>query len=675
MSEYKINILQFNLLKDEIDISFSTEEKEGYVRVYRNNLPINIPPEITDSIDKFAWWSLSPGQGDITILVDLDRNERFAKYLFNKILYQHFKDLGLPINKNFINDTEVYVEDHHHKDSETRKFKRFSLRFDRNSLVKGNSLLVSYEGESFVLRKNLASLPLDEELLGRVLYENRVAKYRKLNENDKLKKDQIFPVLNLKIRRAQNLPIVRKYTTNKYKNYFEQVQSFYLEYLKDAVIGETIKIMGSGFFKPHIGKIYHTSEDSNLLLFGNNKKNFVPYIGIKENGPIQGPNDEKPIKFFFIFHEDDRDYANKLFSFLKRGFKSFPGLKSFINLDFEIDQDMTIRFSNRDPIPEISEALDALDIDDNTNYAAIYISQIKKEGDDEDEDRIYYRVKEKLLCKSITSQVIYKDNISNPSFNYFLPNIAIALLAKLGGIPWRLYRPIQSDLIVGIGAKWIHGGQNRYIGSAFCFKNDGSFRGFNVFEKNDTSALSQSIKEAIEQFTSENSGFDRLVIHYYKEMSKREEEPLRNTLKQLDLNIPYVVLTINETQSKDYVLFDTSFDGKMPQSGTFIKIKWDNEFLLCNNTRYSQRTRTRIDGFPFPIKIKIKTYNYEKIEDMQVVRDLIDQVYQFTRMYWKSVRQRNLPVTIEYSKLIAGMVANFEDKELVPFAKNTLWFL
>lgn len=675
MSEYKINILPFSLLRNEIDISFSAEEKEGYGRTYKSNLPTNIPAEITDSIDKFAWWSLSPGERDVTIPVNLEKNSRFSKYLFNKIIYQHFRNLGLPVNRNFIDDTEVYIEDKLHNDSETRKFKRFSLRFDRNSLVKGNSLLVSYEGETLVLKRNFASLKFDEELLGRVLYEERVAKYRWLDEDDKQKKDQIFPILNLKIRRALNLPYVRNYSTNKYKNYYEQVQSFYLEYLKDEFIGETIKIMGSGFYKPHIGKIHHTSDDSNLLLFGNNNKNFVPYIGIKENGPIQGANDEKPVKFFFVFHEDDKDYANKLFSFFKRGYKSFPGLKSFVNLDFEIDRDKTIRFSSRDPVPEISEALDALDIDDTTSYAAIYISQIKKEGVDEEEDKIYYRVKEKLLRKNITSQVIYKDNINNPSFNYFLPNIAIALLAKLGGIPWRLYRPIQNDLIVGIGAKWIHGTQKRYIGSAFCFKNDGSFKGFNVFEKNDTSALSQSIKESIEQFTSENSGLDRLIIHYYKDLSKKEEEPLRNVLKQLDLNIPYIVLSINETQSKDYVLFDTSFDGKMPQSGTFIKIKWNNEFLLCNNTRYSQRTKTRIDGFPFPIKIKIKSYNYEEIEDMQVVRDLIDQVYQFTRMYWKSVRQRNLPVTIEYSKLIASMVSNFEDKELVPFAKNSLWFL
>ena len=86
-------------------------------------------------------------------------------------------------------------------------------------------------------------------------------------------------------------------------------------------------------------------------------------------------------------------------------------------------------------------------------------------------------------------------------------------------------------------------------------------------------------------------------------------------------------------------------------------------------------TGTRIDGFPLPIKIKFKSSNYEKINDINVVRELIDQVYQFSRMYWKSVRQRNMPVTIEYSELVAKMIAHFENKELDPFARNSLWFL
>jgi hypothetical protein len=355
-------------------------------------------------------------------------------------------------------------------------------------------------------------------------------------------------------------------------------------------------------------------------------------------------------------------------------------LESFVKIQFEIDTARSIRFKDDNPFNEVKNNITKIQsspdtaFDSNKNYAAFYISRIKKDTEDENIDSVYYKIKELLLHHGITSQVIYSDNVNNPSFNYFLPNIAIALLAKLGGIPWRLYRPIKSDLVIGIGADRSSVERDKFIGNAFCFQNDGRFKGFNAFEKDNADALADSIKNVIEKYIAENKGCERLIIHYYKQMNKEEEEPIRKVLNHLNLSLPYVIITIYDTLSKDYVIFDWSYEGKMPQSGTFIKTKWD-EYILCNNTRYSISTGTRLEGFPLPIKIKLKSSNYEKINDINVVRELIDQVYQFTRMYWKSVRQRNMPVTIEYSKLVAKMISHFENKELEPFTRNSLWFL
>jgi hypothetical protein len=57
------------------------------------------------------------------------------------------------------------------------------------------------------------------------------------------------------------------------------------------------------------------------------------------------------------------------------------------------------------------------------------------------------------------------------------------------------------------------------------------------------------------------------------------------------------------------------------------------------------------------------------------VRQLIGQVYQFSRMYWKSVSQQNLPVTIKYPEMIAEMYANLPDHEIPSFGFDNLWFL
>ena len=674
MSEFEINVLPFNILQEQIEISFSTTEKEGYERIYKNNLPKNVPTNFKDLLEENAWWATTRQEGDTTISVILLESKWFAKDYFNKILFDHFYNQNILTNRNFIWDTEVWLEDESITNKDFRKYNKFSLRIDSNYLIEGTSLLVSYNGDSFVLNRNLAATSLDSDYLGKVIYRNRITKFKLLSEEEKENRIDIFPILNRDIKQALHLETGRNFSDNKYKKYYDLIHQFYNGHLKGIVIGECIKIFESGFYNPYSEKIEQTTEDSNLLLFGSNQKNFIPYIGLKEYGPIQPPPTDKPVKFIFIFHEDDKDLANKIYSYLRKGYKSFPGLESFVKIKFEIDTAKTIRFTDHNPIAEISLAIHQIQLDTNATYAAIYISRIKKDTDDDEDDEIYYKLKELLLHLNITSQVIFKDNIDNPSFNYFLPNIAIALLAKLGGIPWRLYRPIKNDLVIGIGADRSRVARNSYIGNAFCFKNDGSFKGFNAFERSNTSALASSIKQSIEEYIANNLGCERLVIHYYKSMSWEEEEPIRELLEHLDLKLPYIIVTINSTESKDYVLFDNSFDGKMPQSGTFIKTK-PNELILCNNTRYARNTGTRLDGFPLPIKIKFKSSNYEKINDRDVVRELVDQVYQFSRMYWKSVRQRTMPVTIEYSELVAKMIMHFENKELEPFARNSLWFL
>jgi len=57
------------------------------------------------------------------------------------------------------------------------------------------------------------------------------------------------------------------------------------------------------------------------------------------------------------------------------------------------------------------------------------------------------------------------------------------------------------------------------------------------------------------------------------------------------------------------------------------------------------------------------------------VREMLNQVYQFSRMYWKSVKQQNLPITIKYPEMVAEIVPHFSDAELPSFGKTNLWFL
>ena len=177
-------------------------------------------------------------------------------------------------------------------------------------------------------------------------------------------------------------------------------------------------------------------------------------------------------------------------------------------------------------------------------------------------------------------------------------------------------------------------------------------------------------------YSDENlSTVRRVVIHFYKKMSNYEERQLTGALRRMNLQVPYIVLNITGVKFYDYLVFDDNFEGKMPQSGTYVKIR-NGVYLLCNNTRYREKTGVKIADYPFPLRITISRSNVDLLNE-ETISQLIDQVYQFSRMYWRSVKQKAMPVTILYSEIIAELTANFPNKKLPKseVTKQTLWFL
>lgn len=59
------------------------------------------------------------------------------------------------------------------------------------------------------------------------------------------------------------------------------------------------------------------------------------------------------------------------------------------------------------------------------------------------------------------------------------------------------------------------------------------------------------------RYSAVNSQPDRIIIHYYKKISrKREFKKVEDMLKSIHLNVPVYIVTINKTESEDIVLFD-----------------------------------------------------------------------------------------------------------------------
>jgi len=173
-------------------------------------------------------------------------------------------------------------------------------------------------------------------------------------------------------------------------------------------------------------------------------------------------------------------------------------------------------------------------------------------------------------------------------------------------------------------------------------------------------------------------------------MSNKEIAPIIRQLRSLQLDIPVIIVSVNKNESDDLVLFDADYEDKMPLSGTYISIG-RNSYILCNNTRYplivdendtelainikKTEIKKQLKSYPLPVKIHLQSTDEAIIGDPEQVKELIDQVYQFSRMYWKAVSQQSLPVTIKYPEMIAEMFPHLPGNEIPDFGKNNLWFL
>lgn len=457
-----------------------------------------------------------------------------------------------------------------------------------------------------------------------------------------------------------------------YKNLYNQLISFYNNHLL-AIDKEDFKIEAGGLKNVALTDLNKVNINENLMLFGKEKTDINAVTGMRDYGIYKPSPKATDVKFIFVY-ENSRD-ANQLYLYLKNGLKHYPGLWSYVGIPIRLS-DIKLQYNGTDDLKNKIDNFISKNLN-NEYYSDLFAivinpnSSQEKEELDEDEDPTYYTIKRKFLEKGIPTQFIQDKNIHSGSFHYFLPNISIGILAKLGGIPWRLKTKRTDELVIGFNQKTI--GEHQFIGSAVFFSNDGQLgKTFGFPETNSETALIGNLKSAIEKYISQKeSPPERLVIHYYKPQSGKEQKSIEDLIqKELRLNIPFAIVEINDSKSQMDICFDKDFSMGMPESGAYVRVN-KTEYLLFNNTRY-QKNPLRSVAEELPIKIAIHFADTGGFSH----RDLISQVYEFSRLYWKGLKQRSQPATTIYAKLIAEFTANYNGE--LPnndTVNNTPWFL
>lgn len=542
-------------------------------------------------------------------------------------------------------------------------------------------------------------------------YDRRIISLQTLHEkNIPYNASDTLPVLNREMKHVLGIdsPTGERDWKSKYVKYLEKITSFKDKYLTcDSEIKELFKGLSTTFTPVGDGQLGQVDASKRMLRFGSRYTNNRPQEGINAGPAINCPN--VVVKLIFIFCETDRQSARNLLTYFCQGNygdehadeSRRKRLSKYMGTNVSYaEKELHIIFKNtQNPVPEVMHAIQQKpyqNLDPRVKYVGIYISPIHKTTSDSISKESYYHIKEAFLKKGIVTQcidvrkmldAIDRDRQSQArNFLYSLQNMGVAICAKTGGSPWLLDETTRKELIIGIGAFKTAGEQ--FIGAAFSFDNTGVLCDYDYFRTSQFRELVGKIELNIRHYTSVNNPPERLIIHYYKKLSMRKEaSQIMSMLASLNLDIPVYVVSINKTESEDLVLFDNqsiysdrkgTHQSLMPMSGTWAnlgRVREGYRYLLCNNTRYGDDRFRVTDGFPFPVKLTICCFGCNNADiDTHTVELLIGQVYQFSRIYWRSVRQQGLPVTIKYPEIIAEIMPHFDNPIVYP-EKGCLWFL
>lgn len=294
----------------------------------------------------------------------------------------------------------------------------------------------------------------------------------------------------------------------------------------------------------------------------------------------------------------------------------------------------------------------------------------------------YLHAKSLLLTHGIPVQEIRSPTItaSVGSLQYIFQNVATALYAKMGGIPWTMDHGLSVDdeIVIGMGTAELSGSRferrQRHIGITTVFRGDGNYLLSNVSHEctyeDYPAVLRASTTDTLKEIKQRNAWRKgdtvRLVFHAFKPLRDIEvADIVRASVDEVgsEQTIEFAFLTVSFEHP--FKVMDTSQRGTtsrykpgpakaiyVPERGHMIQLGRYTRLLCTNGPRLIKTAAT-----PLPSPVLIHLHKNSTYRDLPY---LTDQLLKFTALSWRSTLPAEKPVTIFYSALIAELLARLQ---------------
>lgn len=77
----------------------------------------------------------------------------------------------------------------------------------------------------------------------------------------------------------------------------------------------------------------------------------------------------------------------------------------------------------------------------------------------------------------------------------------------------------------------------------------------------------------------------------------------------------------------------------------------------------------------YPLKVSLQSNRAGLFKDKALVQELMQELYDFSLLHWRSIMQPQLPVTLAYPQYLSRIFPQFEAEILQGIGRISLWFL
>jgi len=671
---FHLNLMPFRFATDEIKVGFSPAPSVSRQCVSLKTCPADIQrfyPEGHENDKIYLYFELPRAFEGQIWLVKLSAFKQIARHYAHFLLHRYFKNEAAYQQSNFVNDLVIW-QNEASKLSNIAQFSRIQLKVKYYATDNQPSLGLSYIGKSYILKESLEALDITQpgvtKHLKKVIYNKQILHHKQLPDEAHALRDKQFPILSRDLMRALQIHIPPRRNIHKHQEQWELVSSFFRQKLKDKPATGLI-------FEERwnaVSRLFQLEGATKPLVFGQGNTHSDIFKGLRTHGPYK-PLNVKQLVCFFIYTPEEEAAKEKLKQELLTA-SSNKGLGVYMKLAVHHETELDICIAKGENMGEqLAQQLSSKSLDVSLAYLAIYVSPFDKFTAEEENRTVYYQIKELLLKRGIASQAFVGAKAINPQtkFIFWVPNIAMAAIAKLGGIPWVLSKTHQTSLVVGFGMYKLPQYDLKFEASSFVFSDDGHFKGFDYYPASESSAIAAKLEEALNQYLQKHGKPERLVMHYYKSFSKKQFMPVKKMLDSYDPGLAFYVVRVNQGRTNDFFVKAVQDAYGLPVDGSVFRLSGQDYLLYVNGYTGEGSPKSQ----PMPVRCYLQANRPELLKDQETVRGLLQQVYDFTRLYWRSVRQPSVPVTIDYPRMLVSQTAWFKDSALPGGLEERPWFL